>query len=160
MMQRISSSAIKVFFLLTGLFCLWPTFEVSPCTLFGAVGNSVEAGEIRGPTYYLVGNIHKITLLEVIDSHRHEFLVRQNGVLYHTNHFTLNAMERFNRKIGASSQARLNRIESLLKESLFTKEKFIAFAQDHSNGPGNNLICRHFESGVRGSGREGRVNNT
>jgi hypothetical protein len=69
-------------------------------------------------------------------------------------------MKKFNRKIGVSSQARLHRIESLLKESPFTKEKFIAFAQDHSNGPANNSICHPFESGVRGSEREGRVNNT
>ena len=46
MIQRIPSSAIKVIFLLTGLFCLWPTFEVFPCTLFGAVGNSVEGGGV------------------------------------------------------------------------------------------------------------------
>ena len=31
-----------------GLFCLWPPFEVSPCTLFGAFGNSVEGGGVRG----------------------------------------------------------------------------------------------------------------
>ena len=84
---------------MTGLSFLWPPFEVSPCTLFGAVGDSVEGGGVRGPTYYLVGDIHKITFLEVIDSHRHECLVRQNGALYHTHHFTFNAMEKFNRKI-------------------------------------------------------------
>jgi hypothetical protein len=67
-------------------------------------------------------------------------------------------MKKFNGKIGASSQARLNRIESLLKENPFTKEKFIVFAQDHSNGPGNKSICRHFEAGVRGSERKGQLN--
>jgi hypothetical protein len=111
----------------------------------------LKKGEIRGPIHYLLGDIHKIALLEAIDGDRYAFLVKENGVLYHTNHFTLNDMKKFNGKIGVSSQVRLNRIESLLKESPFTKEKFIIFAQDHFNGPGNNSICRHFESGVRGS---------
>ena len=111
----------------------------------------LKKGEIRGPIHYLLGDIHKIALLEVIDGDRYAFLVKENGVLYHTNHFTFNDMKKFNGKIGVSSQARLNRIESLLKESPFTKEKFIVFAQDHFNGPGNNSICRHFESGVQGS---------
>lgn len=111
----------------------------------------LKKGEIRGPIHYLLGDIHKIALLEVIDGDRYAFLVKENGVLYQTNHFTLNDMKKFNGKIGVSSQVRLNRIESLLKESPFTKEKFIIFSQDHFNGPGNNSICRHFESGVRGS---------
>ena len=85
----------------------------------------VQKGEIKGPIHYLVGDIHKIALLEVIDGHRYEFLVKENGVLYHTNHFILKEMKKFNRKIGVSSQARLNRIESLLKEGPFTKDKFI-----------------------------------
>jgi hypothetical protein len=109
----------------------------------------VQKGEIKGPIHYLVGDIHKIALLEVIDGHRCEFLVKENGVLYHTNHFILKEMKKFNRKIGTSSQARLNRIERLLGEGPFTKDKFIAYTQDHFSGPGNNSICRHVEVGVR-----------
>ena len=93
----------------------------------------------------------KLALLEVIDSHRQEFLIKKNGVLCHTNHFILKEMKKFNRKIGISSQARLNRIEKLLKNGPFTKDEFIAFTQDHFNGPGNKSICRHFEAGAHSS---------
>jgi hypothetical protein len=113
----------------------------------------VRKGEIQGPIYYLVGDIHKIALLEVIDRHRYDSLVKEDGVLCHTNHFVLKDLSNVSRRRGASSQARLSRIEELLKGSPFTREQFIVFSQDHSNGPGNNSICRHFEREVRGSER-------
>ena len=109
----------------------------------------VQKGEIKGPIHYLFGDSHKIALLEMFDGHRYAFLVKENGVLYHTNHFILKEMRKLNPKIGVSSQARLNRIENLLREGSFTKDRFIAYTQDHFNGPGNNSICRHFEVGVR-----------
>jgi hypothetical protein len=114
---------------------------------------SLKRGEIQGPIHFLVGDIHKIALLEVIDGLRHEVLVKENGVLCHTNHFILKDMRHFNREIGISSGTRLNRMEGLLDGGPFTKDRFILFAQDHKNGPGNNSICRHFESGARGSER-------
>jgi hypothetical protein len=113
----------------------------------------VRKGEIQGPLFYLVGDIHKIALLEVIDRHRYDSLVKEDGVLCHTNHFVLKDMRDLNRKIGVSSQARLNRIEKLLGDGPFTKDKFISYTQDHFNGPGNNSICRHFEVGVRSGER-------
>ena len=111
----------------------------------------VQKGEVQGPIYYLVGDIHKIAILEVIDGYRHGFLVKESGVLSHTNHCILKDMKSFNRKIGTSSQARLGRIERLLSDGPFTKDRFISFARDHFNGPGNHSICRHFEPGVRSS---------
>jgi hypothetical protein len=113
----------------------------------------VRNGEIQGPIYYLLGDIDKVALLEVIDRHRYDSLVKEDGVLCHTNHFILKDMKDFNRKVGASSQARLNRIEELLKGGPFTKEQFVTFSKDHFNGPGNSSICRHFEREVRGSER-------
>lgn len=113
----------------------------------------VRKGEIQGPVFYLVGDIHKIALLEVIDRHRYEALVKGDGVLFHTNHFILKDMKDLNRKIGVSSQARLNRIRGLLADGPITKERFVAITKDHFDGPGNNSICRHFEKGVRGSER-------
>jgi isopenicillin-N N-acyltransferase-like protein len=229
----------KVTFIFVGLLLFIPSFEVSPCTLFGAIGDRVEGGgtliakardlardleqawiqmvpqegyryqgiaskgtkhvtsginekglvvvsaaapgpkkgrkvtpvgkilsnassvdevialvqegQIQGPIYYLVGDIHKIALLEVIDGYQFGFLIQENGVLSHTNHFILKDMEKMNRKIGRSSQARLSRIENLLNKGLLTKDRFIAFAQDHFNGPGDNSICRHFEAGIPSS---------
>jgi hypothetical protein len=89
----------------------------------------------------------------VLDRHRYDSLVKEDGVLCHTNHFILKKVRDFNRKMGASSQARLNRIEELLKGGPFTKDWFITFARDHFNGPGNSSICRHFGKEVRGSER-------
>ncbi len=111
----------------------------------------VRKGEIQGPIYYLVGDIHKIALLEVIDRHRYDSLVKEDGVLCHTNHFILKEVRDLNRMTGTSSQARLNRTETLLKGGPFTKEQFVTFSRDHFNGPGNSSICRHFERKVRGS---------
>jgi hypothetical protein len=113
----------------------------------------VQRGEIRGPIHYLVGDIHKIALLEVIDGRRYEFLVKENGTLCHTNHFILEEMKKFNPKIGVSSRARLDRIENLLSAGSFTRDKFIAYTRDHLNGPGNNSICRHFQVGARSGER-------
>jgi hypothetical protein len=113
----------------------------------------VRKGQIQGPIYYLVGDIQKIALLEVIDRHRYDSLVKENGVLCHTNHFILREMGKFNQKIGASSQARLNRIEELLANGPLTKERFVTITRDHFNGPGDNSICRHFERKVPGSER-------
>jgi len=113
----------------------------------------VRKGEIQGPIYYLVGDIHKIALLEVIDRRRYDSLFKEDGVLCHTNHFVLKEVRDFNRKTGASSQARLNRVGGLLADGPLTKERFVTITKDHFNGPGNNSICRHFEKGVRGSER-------
>jgi len=236
----------KVTLIFIGLFLLFPSFEVSPCTLFGAIGDRVEEGgvliaktrdmatdleqvwiqrgpqegyryqgiaskgtkhvtsginekglvvvsaaasgpkkggkvtpvgkilskassvdevialvqdgEIQGPIYYLIGDFHKIALLEVIDGYQFGFLIQENGVLSHTNHFILRDMEKMNRKVGRSSQTRLNRIEKLLSGGLLTKDRFIAITRDHFNGPGNNSICRHFEAGIPSS--EGTVSAT
>ncbi len=236
----------KVTFIFIGLFLFIPSFEVFPCTLFGAIGDRVEGGgaliaktrdlatdleqvwiqmvpqegyryqgiaskgtkhvtsginekglvvvsaaapgskkggkvtpvgkillsassvdevialvqdgEIQGPIYYLVGDVHKIAVLEVIDGYQFGFLIQENGVLSHTNHYILKEMEKTNRKIGRSSQNRLNRIENLLSKGLLTKDRFIAFAQDHFNGPGDNSICRHVEPGIPSS--EGTVSAT
>jgi hypothetical protein len=111
----------------------------------------VQKGEIQGPVYYLVGDIHKIALLEVIHRHRYDSLVKETGILCHTNHFILKDARNFNRKSGASSQARLNRIERLLGDRPLSREKFMTVTKDHFNGPGNNSICRHFETGTRSS---------
>lgn len=113
----------------------------------------VQGGEIQGPVYYLIGDSHKLALLEVIDGYRFGYLIQENGVLSHTNHFILKEMKTMNRKVGTSSRTRLDRIEKLLSEGFLTKDRFVAFVRDHLNGPGNNSICRHFEAGVRGSER-------
>jgi hypothetical protein len=113
----------------------------------------VKKGEVHGPIHYLAGDIHQIALLEVIDKRRNGILVKEDGILYHTNHFILKEMKDLNPKIGTSSMARFNRIEFLLNGGPFTKDKFIIFTKDHFNRPGNNSICRHFETGVRSSER-------
>ena len=113
----------------------------------------VKKGEIQGPISYLVGDRSTIAIVEVIDGRQNAFLTRQDGVLSHTNHFILKETKILNPKLGASSRARLNRIEKVLGESSFTRGAFIAFTKDHANGPGNNSICRHDEGESRSSER-------
>ena len=113
----------------------------------------VKRGEVQGPISYLVGDRSMIAIVEVIDGRQNAFLARQDGLLSHTNHFILKETKPLNPKLGASSQARLNRIEKLLREGPFTRGTFIAFTKDHANGPGNNSICRHDSGGTRSSER-------
>jgi hypothetical protein len=113
----------------------------------------VKRGEIQGPISYLVGDRSMIAIVEVIDGRQNAFLARQDGLLSHTNHFILKETKLLNPKMGVSSQTRLNRIEKVLSDKPFTKEKFVAFTKDHTNGPGNNSICRHDSGGTRSSER-------
>ncbi len=113
----------------------------------------VKRGEVQGPIHYLVGDVHKIALFEVIDRKRNGILVKEDGILYHTNHFILKEMKDLNPKIGTSSMTRFNRIEFLLGNDPFTKDRFIGFTKDHFKKAGSNSICRHFEAGVRSSER-------
>ncbi|MFB3884714.1 MAG: C45 family autoproteolytic acyltransferase/hydrolase [Thermodesulfobacteriota bacterium] len=113
----------------------------------------VKKGEVHGPVHYLAGDLHKIVLLEVIDGRRNGILVKEDGILYHTNHFILAEMKALNPRIGRSSMARFNRIGSLLSGGPFTKDRFMTFAKDHFNRPGNDSICRHFEAEIRSSER-------
>ncbi len=113
----------------------------------------VKGGEVQGPVHYLVGDVHKIALFEVIDRKRNGILVKENGILYHTNHFILKEMKDLNPKIGTSSKNRFDRIEFLLGHGPFTKDRFIAFTKDHFKKAGNDSICRHFEAGTHSSER-------
>ncbi len=111
----------------------------------------VKRGEVQGPVHYLAGDAHKIALFEVIDGKRNGILVKEDGILCHTNHFILKEMKNFNPKIGTSSMTRFNRIAFLLGHGPFTKDRFIGFTKDHFKKAGNNSICRHFEAGTRSS---------
>lgn len=112
----------------------------------------IKKGEVQGPIHFLVGDSRKIALLEILDGKHHAVLQKNDDVLYHTNHFILPEMKALNPRIGKSSEARLNRIEALSQNGWpFTQAKFIAFAKDHANGPGNLSICRHVEAKDRSS---------
>jgi isopenicillin-N N-acyltransferase-like protein len=118
------------------------------CSVDGVVA-MCKKGEVEGPISYLVGDRNVIAIVEVIDGRQNAFLIREEGVLSHTNHFILKEMKAFNPKVGASSQARVNRIQRLLEQGPFTTGMFIGFTKDHSNGPGSNSICRHDKEGTR-----------
>jgi len=113
----------------------------------------VQRSEIQGPISYLVGDHKAIAIVEVIDRKRNAFLARQEGTLCHTNHFVLEEMKAFNPKVGASSQARLSRLEKVLGEGPLTTNTFTGFTKDHINGPGNNSICRHNKAGTQAGER-------
>jgi isopenicillin-N N-acyltransferase like protein len=126
---------------------------LSSASSVGEVIKMAGKGEIQGPVHYLVGDLHRVALIEVLDGQRHGVLVKEDGFLCHTNHFILEGMRDHHPKIGVSSLTRLNRIEHLLRKDSLTKDDFIAFARDHDHGPGNNSICRHFKDGIRSTGR-------
>jgi len=106
-------------------------------------------GEIKGPVHFLVADRHKIVLIEAAGKGHYGTEIKESGVLYHTNHFVLESMKKWNPKVGSSSKARYDRIEALMTHGPYTKEAFIAMTRDHEHGPGDLSICRHREEKSR-----------
>ena len=84
-------------------------------------------------------------------SHCHQALVRANdGVIVTTNHFTDPTMVEFGKPSRGSSNARLERMFSLLSSNTNNVDLSMAqtFLRDHAEGLDGNSICRHVPQGV------------
>jgi len=93
------------------------------------------------PSFYMMGDKTKIAIIEVAPDGRFSSRETDNGILYHTNHYTDETLLWANEKIGKSSQIRLNRIGQLLMShpTSFTIEDFIIFSEDRNDGPNNSI---------------------
>lgn len=102
------------------------------------------------PSFYMMADNTRIALVEIGPDGTFSIRNTDNGILFHTNHYTDEKFLVFNEKISKSSQIRLNRIGELLKShpSYFTIEDFIIFSEDRINGP-NNSIWRTGDSHVK-----------
>lgn len=93
------------------------------------------------PVFYLLADRTKIALVEVAPHGGVDFQVKDNGELFHTNHYLSDRLCGANRKIGASSRIRLQRIQELLFRQVrpMSLEDFITLSADRHNGPDNSI---------------------
>jgi len=68
-------------------------------------------------------------------------MVKENGVIFHTNHYIAESMLEFNRITGESSQARYGRIAELLNSTQqpYDFNTFTSFSNDRNAGPDNSI---------------------
>lgn len=117
--------------------------------VLGRAANIAGAIEIlrregmRSPMFYMLADLRSLALLEAYDRKRSAVREVQDGILIHANHYDLPSMAELNRDPFPSSAARLARIRSLTARPPFTPAQFVAFSQDHTNGPGRSSLCRH-----------------
>lgn len=89
-----------------------------------------------GPLFLLLADKTKIAYIESGPNGQYAIRTETHGALAHTNHYLAANMLEANRRIGASSSARYQRINSLLNtQGTFTPDDFIGFSRDQADGP-------------------------
>lgn len=93
------------------------------------------------PVFYMLADRRKIATVEVAPHGRMDFRMTDNGDLCHTNHYLSDQLCGANRKIGASSWIRFQRIQELLLRQVrpLSLEDFINFSADRHDGPDNSI---------------------
>lgn len=94
-----------------------------------------------GPQYILVADKTKSAIIEVGPDAKRAVQITENGRLYHTNHYVASDLLWANKKIGASSKARFQRIGELLENADYPLElnDFYAFSNDRIDGADNSI---------------------
>lgn len=93
-----------------------------------------------GPLFLVLADKTKVAYIESGPNGQYAVHSETNGVLSHTNHYIETNMLEANRRIGASSLARYERISSLLHtQESFTANDFIGFSCDQSHGPDRSI---------------------
>jgi hypothetical protein len=92
------------------------------------------------PVNFILADKDKIAYVEVLPGGGKSVTVKTSGVLYHTNHYVNEDSLWANKRIGASSLARYNRIAELMsQEKVFSLNDFIQFSEDRNEGPNNSI---------------------
>ncbi|MCX5816411.1 MAG: carcinine hydrolase/isopenicillin-N N-acyltransferase family protein [Proteobacteria bacterium] len=93
------------------------------------------------PVFYLIADKGKTAIIEVAPKGEISIRTTENGVLFHTNHYTDEKLLHANEKIGKSSLARFNRIGNLLNDHpyCFTVDDFVTFSEDVADGPDDSI---------------------
>jgi len=109
-------------------------------TVDAAISNK-EIFSKSKPIFYMIADSKKISLIEITQSGAVAIITKNNGVLYHTNHYTHESLYGFNQHISKSSEARLDIIELLLDTacSPFTIDDFVEISEDHSDESDENI---------------------
>lgn len=92
--------------------------------------------------FFLISDRSKVLTVEVGLEGKYSYKVDVTGVATHTNHYLDPVLaELYNKKIGASSATRYERINTLLGQSSapYSLENFAALSRDQHDGPDNSL---------------------
>lgn len=109
--------------------------------------SSVEEALLRtdlflGPKILIVADKKAIATIEIGAEGKFRIDKKANSYLCHTNHYVLEGMTDFNKKIGESSQKRYERICQLLNDGVlpYTLNEFLTFSNDQEDGPDNGIF--------------------
>lgn len=93
------------------------------------------------PALLIVADCAKIALVQIGTRGKYIVAVRENGLLYQTNHYTHQSLLKENELYIENSILRLNRLQYLLAvhPGPFSIEDFLAIADDKGNGPDNSI---------------------
>lgn len=96
---------------------------------------------LLGPRFVILADQKEIACIEIGDYGDYKAYRKQNGVLYHTNHYQSGKFAELNQRIGPSSLARYKRIGELFANNPgpYTLQDFINFSQDRNDGPDNSI---------------------
>lgn len=109
--------------------------------------NSVEEAISKtdlfvGPQILMIADKEKIATIEIGPEGNFSVIVKENGAIFHTNHYVAESMLEFNRISGPSSQERYSRIGELLNNisEKVDLDTFIAISKDQNDGPDNSIF--------------------
>jgi len=94
-----------------------------------------------GPQILMIADKQKVATIEIGPEGNYSVMVKENGTVFHTNHYIDESMLEFNRIAGESSQIRYNRIAELLNNNQlpYNFNTFISFSNDRNAGPDNSI---------------------
>jgi hypothetical protein len=100
-----------------------------------------QAGRLRRPVFYLVGDRRELALIEVAPDGRRSINRQTSGTLHHTNHYCFIDSPEVTRHPRASSTQRYARMGELLQnpDRPFVLEDFIRFSEDQTAGADNSI---------------------
>jgi len=95
-----------------------------------------------GPQILMIADKQKVATIEIGPEGNYSVMVKENGTIFHTNHYIAESMLEFNRISGPSSQKRYSRIGELLNTAsqTYDLDTFIAFSNDQNDGPDNSIF--------------------
>ena len=93
------------------------------------------------PEFYMLADKKNIAYVEIAPNHKFSFILKDKGILTHTNHYLDNNLLAYNEKKYPSSHIRFTRINELLdeKKDNFSLSDFKNFADDRLHSPNNSI---------------------
>jgi len=95
-----------------------------------------------GPQILMIADQQKVATIEIGPEGNFSVMMKENGTIFHTNHYIAESMLGFNRISGQSSQKRYVRIGELLTNGpqTYDLDTFINFSQDQNDGADNSIF--------------------